>query len=101
MRCPLRVPRRSRVNGVLGDSRDLKAAVVTTPHARDQSGCREAQPAEVLDRAQALLAQRYRVGSPSRPARDVASARAAAFFAMPPVISNGATATAHTGNQTT
>jgi DNA repair protein RadC len=37
---------------------------MTTLYVRDQSGFREAQPADVLDRAQALLAQRYRVGAP-------------------------------------
>jgi len=37
---------------------------MTTLYVRDQSGYREAQPADVLDRAQALLSQRYRVGSP-------------------------------------
>jgi len=37
---------------------------MTTLYVRDHSGFREAQPADVLDRAQALLAQRYRVGSP-------------------------------------
>jgi hypothetical protein len=37
---------------------------MTTLYVRDQSGFREAQPTDVLDRAQALLAQRYRVGSP-------------------------------------
>src|SRR5579871_1241005 len=37
---------------------------MTTLYVRDQSGFREAEPADVLDRAHALLAQRYRVGSP-------------------------------------
>ena len=37
---------------------------MTTLYVRDASGFREAQPNDVLDRAQALLAQRYRVGSP-------------------------------------
>jgi DNA repair protein RadC len=37
---------------------------MTTLYVRDQSGYREAQPTDVLDRAHALLAQRYRVGSP-------------------------------------
>ena len=37
---------------------------MTTLYVRDQSGFREAQPTDVLDRAHALLAQRYRVGSP-------------------------------------
>ena len=37
---------------------------MTTLYVRDQSGFREAQPTDVLDRAQALLAQRYRTGSP-------------------------------------
>jgi DNA repair protein RadC len=37
---------------------------MTTLYVRDQSGYRQAQPTDVLDRAQALLAQRYRVGSP-------------------------------------
>jgi DNA repair protein RadC len=37
---------------------------MTTLYVRDSSGFREADPAHVLDRAQALLAQRYRVGSP-------------------------------------
>lgn len=37
---------------------------MTTLYVRDVSGFREAQPTDVLDRAQALLAQRYRVGSP-------------------------------------
>ena len=37
---------------------------MTTLYVRDESGFREAQPTDVLDRAQALLAQRYRVGSP-------------------------------------
>jgi DNA repair protein RadC len=37
---------------------------MTTLYVRDQSGYREAQATDVLDRAQALLAQRYRVGSP-------------------------------------
>jgi len=50
----------------LGQSRPeaLKAAVMTTLYVRDASGFREAHPTDVLDRAQALLAQRYRVGSP-------------------------------------
>jgi len=42
----------------------LRPAVMTTLYVRDQSGFREAQATDVLDRAQALLAQRYRVGSP-------------------------------------
>jgi hypothetical protein len=42
----------------------IKAAVMTTLYVRDQSGFREAQPTDVLDRAHALLTQRYRVGSP-------------------------------------
>jgi hypothetical protein len=37
---------------------------MTTLHVRDQSGYREAQPTDVLDRAQALPAQRYNVGFP-------------------------------------
>jgi len=37
---------------------------MTTLYVRDQSGFREAGATDVLDRAQALLAQRYRVGSP-------------------------------------
>src|ERR1700741_2716501 len=37
---------------------------MTTLYVRDESGFREARPNDVLDRAQALLAQRYRVGSP-------------------------------------
>jgi hypothetical protein len=37
---------------------------MTTLYVRDQSGYREAQATDVLDRAQALLAQRYRAGSP-------------------------------------
>lgn len=37
---------------------------MTTLYVRDQSGYREAQATDVLDRAQALLAQRYRTGSP-------------------------------------
>ena len=37
---------------------------MTTLYVRDNSGFREAQPTDVLDRAQALLAQRYRTGSP-------------------------------------
>src|SRR5215469_7365054 len=37
---------------------------MTTLYVRDQSGFREARAIDVLDRAQALLAQRYRVGSP-------------------------------------
>ena len=37
---------------------------MTTLYVRDESGFREAEAADVLDRAQALLAQRYRVGSP-------------------------------------
>ena len=37
---------------------------MTTLYVRDQSGYREAEAADVLDRAHALLAQRYRVGSP-------------------------------------
>ena len=43
---------------------NLKAAAMTILYVRDQSGVREAQPTDVLDRAQALLAQRYRTGSP-------------------------------------
>jgi len=35
-----------------------------TLYVRDESGFREARPDDVLERAQALLAQRYRVGSP-------------------------------------
>jgi len=41
-----------------------KVRVMNTLYVRDQSGFREAEAADVLDRAQALLAQRYRVGSP-------------------------------------
>jgi DNA repair protein RadC len=37
---------------------------MTTLYVRDESGFREARPNDVLQRAQALLAQRYRVGSP-------------------------------------
>ena len=37
---------------------------MTILYVRDQSGVREAQPTDVLDRAQALPAQRYRTGSP-------------------------------------
>ena len=37
---------------------------MTTLYVRDQSGFRVAEATDVLDRAQALLAQRYRVGSP-------------------------------------
>jgi DNA repair protein RadC len=37
---------------------------MTTLYVRDQSGFREARTTDVLDRAEALLAQRYRVGSP-------------------------------------
>jgi DNA repair protein RadC len=37
---------------------------MTTLYVRDESGFREAQTADVLDRAHALLAQRYRSGSP-------------------------------------
>jgi DNA repair protein RadC len=37
---------------------------MTTLYVRDQSGYREAQATDVFDRAQALLAQRYRTGSP-------------------------------------
>ena len=37
---------------------------MTTLYVRDASGFREAQANDVLDRAQALLAQRYRTGSP-------------------------------------
>jgi DNA repair protein RadC len=37
---------------------------MTTLYVRDETGFREARPNDVLDRAQALLAQRYRVGSP-------------------------------------
>jgi DNA repair protein RadC len=37
---------------------------MTTLYVRDESGFREARPNDVLERAQALLAQRYRVGSP-------------------------------------
>jgi len=37
---------------------------MTTLYVRDQSGFREAQPGDVLDRALSLLAQRYRAGSP-------------------------------------
>jgi DNA repair protein RadC len=37
---------------------------MTTLYVRDQSGFREAEAIQVLDRAQALLAQRYRTGSP-------------------------------------
>jgi len=37
---------------------------MTTLYVRDQSGFREAQATDVFDRAQALLAQRYRIGSP-------------------------------------
>jgi DNA repair protein RadC len=37
---------------------------MTTLYVRDQSGYREAQATDVLDRAKALLAQRYRTGSP-------------------------------------
>jgi hypothetical protein len=41
-----------------------QGAVMTTLYVRDQSGFREAAATDVLDRAHALLAQRYRVGSP-------------------------------------
>jgi len=37
---------------------------MTTLYVRDESGYHEAEPTDVLDRAQALLAQRYRAGSP-------------------------------------
>ena len=37
---------------------------MTTLYVRDPSGFREAAASDVLDRAQALLAQRYRIGSP-------------------------------------
>ena len=37
---------------------------MTTLYVRDESGFREARSDDVLERAQALLAQRYRVGSP-------------------------------------
>jgi len=37
---------------------------MTTLYVRDHSGFREAEATDVLDRAQALLAQRYRAGSP-------------------------------------
>lgn len=37
---------------------------MTTLYVRDPTGFREAEPTDVLDRAHALLAQRYRVGSP-------------------------------------
>jgi DNA repair protein RadC len=37
---------------------------MTTLYIRDQSGFREAHTSDVLDRAKALLAQRYRAGAP-------------------------------------
>jgi DNA repair protein RadC len=37
---------------------------MTTLYVRDQSGFREAEATHVFDRAQALLARRYRAGSP-------------------------------------
>jgi DNA repair protein RadC len=37
---------------------------MTTLYVRDQSGFREADATDVLDRAQALIAQRFRAGSP-------------------------------------
>ena len=37
---------------------------MTTLYVRDSSGFREAAPTDVIDRAQAILARRYRVGSP-------------------------------------
>jgi DNA repair protein RadC len=37
---------------------------MTTLFVRDRSGFREAEATDVLDRARALLAQRYRAGSP-------------------------------------
>ena len=37
---------------------------MTTLYVRDESGFREADACDVLDRAQALIAQRYRAGSP-------------------------------------
>ena len=37
---------------------------MTTLYVRDESGFREAEATDVLDRAHALLAQRYRAGSP-------------------------------------
>lgn len=37
---------------------------MTTLYVRDESGFREAESTDVLDRAQALLAKRYRAGSP-------------------------------------
>jgi DNA repair protein RadC len=42
----------------------LRLTVMTTLYVRDESGYRAALAEDVLDRAQALLAQRYRVGSP-------------------------------------
>ena len=42
----------------------VRPAAMTTLYVRDQSGFREAQPTDVLDRAHALLTQRYRTGSP-------------------------------------
>jgi hypothetical protein len=41
-----------------------RPAATTTLYIRDQSGFREADASDVLDRAQALIAQRYRAGSP-------------------------------------
>ena len=50
----------------LGQSRpqERKPAVMTTLYVRDSSGFRLADSTEVLERARALLAQRYRTGSP-------------------------------------
>jgi DNA repair protein RadC len=42
----------------------VETAVMTTLYVRDASGFRAAEPTDILDRAQALLAQRYRTGSP-------------------------------------
>ena len=39
---------------------------MTTHYVRDESGFREARPNDVLERAQALLSQRYRVGPRGR-----------------------------------
>jgi DNA repair protein RadC len=41
-----------------------RPAVMTTLYVRDESGFREADPNDVLHRAQTLLAQRFRAGSP-------------------------------------
>src|SRR5205807_3010236 len=56
--------REARLRPCAGNPKPQRPAVMTTHYVRDESGFREARPNDVLERVQALLSQRYRVGSP-------------------------------------